>query len=159
MEVIVLADDLTGALEAGAQFAGAGAVAVVLTKDPPKFDVPVVIIDTETRHLAPPEAARRVFRHAQWAKDAGVALIYKKTDSTLRGNIGAELGALLGAFPGRRLTYAPAYPQLGRTVVHGRLLLDGLPVEQTPFAGDPIDPVTESNIEVVLVRQGAPLGS
>jgi Sugar-binding N-terminal domain len=63
--ILSIADDLTGALEAGAKFAGRGLGACVTTKiavsGPP--DVPVLVIDTETRHLAA-EKARAVVRDA-----------------------------------------------------------------------------------------------
>ena len=143
-KILVLADDLTGALECGALLEGA----VVALGAPPETGA--AVIDTETRHSAPGEAAARVRALAQHFP---AELIYKKTDSTLRGNIGAELAAL----PPLRIHYAPAYPRLGRTVRGGRLYVDGVPLEQTAFARDPLGPVTEGRIARVLEQQGAPL--
>jgi uncharacterized protein YgbK (DUF1537 family) len=77
-------------------------------------------------------------------------LLYKKTDSTLRGNIASELRALRDAFPGRPLVYVPAYPQLGRTVRGGRLYVDGVPLDRSDFARDPLNPATESDIGKVI---------
>jgi len=143
-KVLVLADDLTGALESGVLLEGA---AVSLHAAP---EGEAAVIDTETRHAAPAQA-RRVIE--AWIEQIPAELIYKKTDSTLRGNIGAELSAL----PGGRIHYAPAYPRLGRTVREGRLYVDGAPLEATAFARDPLDPVTESRVARMLERQGAPL--
>lgn len=149
--ILVLADDLTGALEVGAKFAGQGVAALVTTElsmTPAGMNpaVQILVIDTESRHLPPAEAARKVFTLARAGRDRGVRFIYKKTDSTLRGNIASELGALLEACPGWRLVYAPAYPQMGRTVKHGRLYVNGVPVSETEFARDPLSPVRESYI-------------
>lgn len=143
-KLLVLADDLTGALECGALLEGA----VVTLGAPPETGA--AVIDTETRHAAPAEAAARV---RALAKQFPAELIYKKTDSTLRGNIGAELAGL----PVGRIHYAPAYPRLGRTVREGRLYVDGAPLEATAFARDPLDPVTDSRVARLLERQGAPL--
>jgi uncharacterized protein YgbK (DUF1537 family) len=86
-------------------------------------------------------------RHEPW-------LVYKKTDSTLRGNIGAELRALHVVFPEREIIYVPAYPSMGRTVRSGRLLVHGLPVHETEFGRDPLNPVLHSDLEAVL--EGVP---
>lgn len=143
-KVLVLADDLTGALEAGVLLEGG----VVALHAAPATEA--AVIDTESRHLEPGEARRRV---AGWIEQIPAELIYKKTDSTLRGNIGAELSAL----PPGAIHYAPAYPRLGRTVRGGRLFVGGRPVEETPFASDPLDPVCDGRVREVLARQGAPL--
>ncbi|MCS7043707.1 MAG: four-carbon acid sugar kinase family protein [Bryobacteraceae bacterium] len=142
--ILVLADDLTGALECGALLEGS-----IVTLSLPA-SAPAAVVDTETRHAPPQQAAETVRRLTE---QSPAEMIYKKTDSTLRGNIGAELAAL----PPGRIHYAPAYPQMGRTVRGGRLLVDGVPVEQTAFARDPLDPVLDSDIRRVLARQGAPL--
>lgn len=143
-KVLVLADDLTGALECGALLEDC----VVTLAEP--ADAACAAVDTETRH-ARPETARETVRRL--TEQFPAELIYKKTDSTLRGNIGAELGGL----PAGRIHYAPAYPRLGRTVRGGRLYVDGVPVDQTAFARDPLDPVREGDIRRVLARQDAPL--
>lgn len=143
-KALVLADDLTGALEAGALLEGS---VVAVQRDPAAA---ASVIDTESRHLDPEEARRRA---AAWIEQIPAELIYKKTDSTLRGNIGAELSAL----PPGNIHYAPAYPRLGRTVRRGRLYVDGTPVEESAFALDPLDPVRDGRIREVLAWQGAPL--
>src|ERR1039458_4252556 len=110
--ILVLADDLTGALEVGAKFAASGVAAQVGT-------APALLprdlhaaagcfgVDTETRHSDAAEAARRVYEFAHAAYNEGFSHVYKKTDSTLRGNIAAELAALSEAFAGAPLLYVP----------------------------------------------------
>jgi uncharacterized protein YgbK (DUF1537 family) len=115
-------------------------------------DAPVLVIDTETRHVAAGDAAGRIVRLAREARARGVPFIYKKTDSTLRGNIGAELAALREADPESALIYAPAYPAVGRTVRGGRLYVYGVPVDQTAFALDPLNPIRESEVAHVLAN-------
>ena len=156
LQVVAIADDLTGALEVGAKFAERGRTAWVTT-DLHKVDCrpsPIALtFDTEGRHLSAREAGERVRRLASLCRLHGMRLVYKKTDSTLRGNIGSELNALAETYPELPLFYVPAYPRMGRTVRNGRLYVDGVPVNETEFAKDPLDPVCESNIHRLISRE------
>ena len=149
---LAIADDLTGALEIGAKFAGSGIRSRVVTAADLEAvpETPVLVLDTETRHLRPGEAAEAVRRIAAAARRLAPLLVYKKTDSTLRGNIAAEFGALREVFPELPLVFVPAYPELGRTVKEGRLYVHGVPVHETSFAADPLNPIRESAIARVL---------
>ncbi|MBI4874239.1 MAG: hypothetical protein HY822_06375 [Acidobacteria bacterium] len=155
MPALAIADDATGALETGAQFARRGAATQVWFGEgwPERDRAAALVIDTETRHLPPREAYRRV----RELPAGGFQRVYKKTDSTLRGNISAEFRALLEMFPGRPLVYAPAYPALGRTVERGELLVDGRPLAESAFAKDPLNPVREGSIPALLGDCGAPV--
>jgi uncharacterized protein YgbK (DUF1537 family) len=153
--ILVLADDLTGALEVGAKFAAAGVRSQVRTVPgltPHAFQdaTGAFVVDTETRHAGAAEAAQRVHELACAARAQGFSHVYKKTDSTLRGNIGAELAALMEAYEGSPLLYVPAYPQMGRTVSNGCLSVDGVLVSATGFSSDPFNPVKESHIPTLL---------
>ncbi len=155
VRLLALADDLTGALEVGGIFGGRGAVSLVtteLTLSPPGLTAAtsVLTIDTDSRHLPPEQAADRIGELARRAAAGDISLIYKKTDSTLRGNIGAELRALMDAFQDQPLVYAPAYPKMGRTCKGGRLYVDGTPVHETSFAADPLDPITDPCVRARL---------
>ena len=147
-DLLVLADDLTGALEAGAAFSQRGMPSRVTweqnySSSLPVF-VPVLVIDTETRHISAAMAAEKI---TSSVKEIPARLIYKKTDSTLRGNIRAELLALaqLGS-----VTFVPAYPKLGRTVHQSHVHVDGVPLEQTEFARDPLHPIADGNLKRLL---------
>ena len=102
LQLLIIADDFTGALDTGIQFRGKhtalrfGQKAERFLKDL-DADTSVLVIDAETRHLPPKRAAEIVGRITADAAAAGVRCIYKKTDSGLRGNIGAELAAALEA--------------------------------------------------------------
>jgi uncharacterized protein YgbK (DUF1537 family) len=76
--------------------------------------------------------------------------VYKKIDSTLRGNIGTELRAVMEEVACRKAIVAPAFPAVGRTTTAGILLVNGVPVAETQFASDPISPVKESSIPRLL---------
>src|SRR5262245_11098347 len=114
---------------------------------------PVIVASTESRHLSADEAAARVETVVRWARAAGVERFYKKTDSTLRGNVGAELKALLRASGSRVLAFAPAFPRLGRFTRGGCQYVGDRLLHETVFASDPLDPVTESYIPAIIRRQ------
>ena len=94
-KLLVLADDFTGGLDTGVQFAAAGIPTVVTTN--PAYcaadheEDTVLVVDVETRHLLPEKARQIVEQTIRAAIAHGFTDIYKKTDSALRGNLGAEL--------------------------------------------------------------------
>src|SRR5262249_61257300 len=100
VELLVIADDLTGACDTGAQFDGQSVPALVTMEVDFEFDrcddkYPVIVASTESRHLRATEAAARVETVVRRARAAGVERFYKKSDSKLRRNRGAELEELL----------------------------------------------------------------
>jgi uncharacterized protein YgbK (DUF1537 family) len=148
--ILALADDMTGALEVGAKFSAVGIRTLVSARPVEAESAAVLVLDTETRHCSSQAAGQEVRRFVLRAGVACPRLIYKKTDSTLRGNIAAELNALVELYPMWRAAYAPAYPALGRTVKRGLLYVDGVPVAETEYAQDPLNPVRASSVSAIL---------
>lgn len=145
---LVLADDLTGACDTGLEFVVRGRAARVLLAPEALQEgdaVPVAALDTETRNLGPQEARAVMRRFLQGAPASGAALWYKKTDSTLRGNIAVELEELR-RHTGLPVVFAPAFPRMGRTARGGQLLVDGVPVHQTFMGRDPQAPVLSARL-------------
>ena len=151
--MLAVADDMTGALEVGAKFGEAGFVTTISAQPTSPGDAQVLVLDTETRHLDPESARERVCRLIAACGDEQPLLVYKKTDSTLRGNIGAELCALVQMYPEWSIGYAPAYPALGRTVKSGILYVHGRAVAETEFAQDLLNPVLSSSVGALLDPQ------
>lgn len=114
----------------------------------------VVALSTETRHVPAASAAARVKTAFNSLPCGSSARIYKKTDSLLRGNIGAELRALCEAAGSGPLVYAPAYPTGGRTTIDGIHRLEGVPVAEAAPGRDPLTPVRESHIPTLLRDSG-----
>jgi len=140
MTLTIVADDLTGACDSGALFAGKGPVPVTVWPADP-VDAPVRVVDTETRGVGPGEATERVRRVA-----ATAGRCFKKIDSTLRGHIGVEVSALLAAVGAPGALLCPAFPAQGRVVVDRVLLIDGVPLAETTLARDPAFPTPASNV-------------
>lgn len=154
--LLIVADDFTGALDTGVQFAAHGIrtrVVVDADVDFTSQEVKVLVVDTETRHLPAAEAYDVVAKLTRRAKCAGISYIYKKTDSALRGNIGAELAAVLEASGCRRLPFLPAFPQTGRITRGGVHYVDGVPVTESPFGIDPFEPVKHAVISELIAEQ------
>jgi D-threonate/D-erythronate kinase len=156
--LLVLADDMTGAADVGVQLA-ARDIPTLVTLEPiaawrdAAASRPVLVASTDSRHLAPAQAAARVREAVAWARDAGVPSVYKKIDSTLRGNLGAELEACLRASGVRVLPLLPAFPAMGRTTRGGRVYVHGRPLEQTTFAHDPLEPAGDGDVAAEIGRQ------
>lgn len=160
VKLLILADDFTGALDTGVQFAVRGAETRVVTDPAYDFgqaagDVQVLVMDAETRHLPAKDAYAVVFRAVQDALKAGFTHIYKKTDSALRGNIGAELTAVMDAAGADSLAFLPAFPKMNRVTRGGIHYIDGVPVAQSVFGQDPFEPVKASAIADIIAEQSA----
>ena len=156
MVLLIIADDFTGALDTGVQFAARGIkTRVVVGADAALThqNADVLVVDTETRHLPSAQAYAAVEGLVQRAKYAGFAYLYKKTDSALRGNVGAELAALLSASGSRQLAFLPAFPQMNRVTKNGVQYIDGVPVTESPFGVDPFEPVRHAAITDLLAEQ------
>lgn len=156
--LLIIADDFTGALDTSVHFAKRQISTLATTNRDIDFsalpeDVQVLAIDTETRHLSGQEAYRIVLDVARRAIEAGIPYLYKKTDSTLRGNIGAELSAFMDAAPDSSLVFAPAFPSNDRITVQGHQYFQNRPIHQTVFAQDPLEPITTSSISEIIGRQ------
>jgi uncharacterized protein YgbK (DUF1537 family) len=150
MLIAVIADDLTGAADAGVQLVRAGyRTAVVFHGEAaPTADVDAVSFDTDSRTMAAGFAAKRVVEVARAMR--GARLVYKKLDSTLRGNVAAELAAAFGAAGRERAVVAPAFPGAGRTTVRGTQLVHGVSVDETEMREDPHNPVLEAHVPTLL---------
>jgi len=150
MRVAVIADDLTGAADTGVQLVRAGYRTAVLFRgeEMPAADLDAVALDTDSRTRPAGFAAKRVIEAARAVRDAQV--VYKKLDSTLRGNVAAELSAALGATRRARVLVAPAFPAAGRTTVGGVQLVHGVPVHETEMRNDPRTPVREGHVPTLL---------
>ncbi len=127
MTLLILADDLTGAADSAARCHHAGLPATIFLQ-PPTTELPsgAVAFTSDSRYLPPDLAAQRVCDCLRPFQQQPDVVWYKKIDSTLRGNLGAELDAMLTtlAAPDSApcVVICPAFPAQGRGLVDGYLV-------------------------------------
>ena len=158
----ILADDLTGACDTALPLFKQGVTTRIFTSlrsmELTDLDLAteagVLSVNTHSRHMDPATAQQQLSNWARLLKDqADVDVFYNKVDSTLRGHIAVETLALLDSLDMQTAFIAPALPEEGRQTVGGYHLLNGLPLEQTALARDPLSPVTESYLPDLMIRQ------
>ena len=143
--VVIVADDLTGAMDVAGPLAERGlgtfAVASVDGCTPQHLiGAEVISINADSRHLGAEDAARRVTAIARKLIHPDAEILIKKIDSTLRGSVAAETLAMLNASGRRAAVVAPAFPAQGRTVIGGVVHVRGVPLRETNFARDALSP-------------------
>lgn len=154
----IIADDLTGANDTALQFHLKGCnIQIMLDyniEPSRKSNTQAWAISTETRNKTPEEAYEIVTDATQKIiNNFNAEFIYKKIDSTLRGNVAQEILAVLKTMEGDAAVIAPAFPAEGRTTVGGYHLLKGVPLERTEVARDPHSPIFQSHIPTLLSQQ------
>ncbi|HDZ8010696.1 TPA: D-threonate kinase [Citrobacter amalonaticus] len=161
MKMIVIADDFTGSNDTGVQLAKKGArTEVMLTPtQKPSRRADVLVINTESRAIPAAQAAQAVQQAlAPWCEGVTAPLVYKKIDSTFRGNVGAEVTAAMRAANRTLAVIAAAIPAAGRTTRDGLCLVNGTPLLETEFASDPKTPIISSRIaELVTLQSDIPV--
>jgi uncharacterized protein YgbK (DUF1537 family) len=126
VRAIVVADDLTGACDAGAAFACSGLRTEISFASDFSPDAEILVVSTDSRRLSGQSAFDCVGRWARSLPLAEAAIVFKKIDSTLRGNLLMECEALRLAAQCSRAVLAPALPTQGRTVRDGILHVSDL---------------------------------
>ena len=163
LNLIVIADDITGAAEiAGIAFSKGRQVSLVCGCGCDTATNRTTVIATDTRSMSEAEAVaetRRIISHSSFpflishssARPSGRFappgqrfLIFKKTDSALRGHVVAELSALMEATGYKRAVYLPANPSKGRIIKNGVYYINGKPIHETDFSFDPEFPAKTS---------------
>jgi len=148
MKLLIIADDLTGALDTAAQFARKGAktlAAVEPTAAPAGCSV--LSVNLNMRHDNADVVYDKVSALLRQFPD--VPYIYIKTDSALRGNLSAAFAAVLSE-RGGPVYFIPAYPKAGRTTVGGWQFIGGVPLEKSVFADDPLNPMKTGSVNEIL---------
>ena len=148
--IVIIADDVTGAADSAARCQHAGLAAAIDLASPdswtevksaihPKgWSAPetgeALAISTDSRFLSPQQAATRIssiIAPLTTIVQTAQTHWYKKIDSTLRGNIGSEIEAMLPLVTPLGIqpcaVICPAFPAQGRTLVNGYLSYTGLP--------------------------------
>ena len=155
IKLAVVADDLTGANDTAVQFAKIGMKAFVLldrTKPMPP-DTDVVVVNTDSRGVSAAEARNQVWTACEWLRQWHVQTVIKKVDSTLRGNLGAEIEEAFRQLGCEAAIIVPAFPRTGRITAGGYHLLRQQPVSESEVARDPKTPVMESRLAAVIQSQ------
>jgi D-threonate/D-erythronate kinase len=155
--MLVVADDFTGACDTGIQF-GKNKLKTIMISDRSIAaegieNYNVIVINTDSRQDDGETAYRKVYTACKTSEYGLFSHFYKKLDSTMRGNIGAELSAMMDALSIDIAFLAPALPQYGRTTVNGKVYLNNILLEETGMANDPRNPVKDSDISQIIARQ------
>jgi uncharacterized protein YgbK (DUF1537 family) len=149
----ILADDLTSAADGAGPFVGRGLSALVGRACIPTATADVFAIDTRSRSVGTRAAFASTQRFTTSLKNAEI--LYKTVDSTLRGHVRGEIDAALKASGRRKLVFAPAFPEAGRTTRNGIQFVSGLPVDQSAYAHDPVHPATTSVLADLVPRDAS----
>lgn len=165
LRLAIVADDLTGALDTATPFVLAGLqVAVAVTRDDIAealaTGADVVAVNTASRALGPAVAAERVARATSAIMRARPQILFKKVDSRLKGNPGAEAHAMADAADRHRLVVAPAVPDQGRRTEAGHVVGRGVeaPIAITPAFGhgrrptEVVDARVDSDLDTLVAR-------
>ena len=156
-KLIIIADDFTGANDTGVQFRKDGLnVNVIINTDRLLEDLEhsdVLVVDLESRFDTKETAYQKCFNLGEKLYNRENTIVYKKLDSTFRGNIGAEIDGLMDALKIKVVLVAPAWPANGRMTENGEVYVDGVKLANTEVAHDPRTPVKHSRIVDIIRLQ------
>jgi uncharacterized protein YgbK (DUF1537 family) len=160
-DCLILADDLSGAADSAVSALHAGLDAeVFLTADGARESrTAIVAIDLNTREIGAERARVVTFKSMEKIHPRADLFLYRKVDSTLRGNVAVDLAATRAAAGKRFILFAPAFPANRRITVGGKILVDGEPLEQTQFwsGKEPAHDFATQIAEAGLTMESLPL--
>lgn len=136
-DLVLVADDLTGAADSAVPFAASGFTTAIVFDRPRREPADVVALSTNSRDVGLAEAERRIRQglNAVFGEDGEFrpAWLYKKMDSALRGHPAEELLITMQLSRMTRAVVAPAIPSQGRTTVGAVMYDHGVPLSRTPI--------------------------
>ncbi|MFB4158825.1 four-carbon acid sugar kinase family protein [Geomicrobium sp. JSM 1781026] len=157
MELVVIADDLTGANACGALFAETGfrvETKFHWSEHSLNSSVDVTMVDTNSRQSSPVVARSKLQEMIHTYRANEISYFANRIDSTMRGNVGAEAAEWLLQFGEQSIVViVPSFPDSGRTVRDGLLYVHGQLMHQTSVGDDPTTPIKDSSISSIIHAQ------
>ena len=157
MKIGIVADDLTGANATGVLLNKQGftSATVVQTDEiDTSMDMNAISIDTDSRYAPDEVVIDKVSKATQHFLKWGAKIISKRIDSTIRGKIGLEIDTVLKEVGnGSVAIVVGAFPESGRICSGGYLLVNGVPVQETDVASDPLKSIRSSYIPGMIANQ------
>lgn len=151
---LIIADDFTGANDTGVQLKKNGFQTEVMLFPTGDTIDHAIVLDTESRTIPATAAFEKVATLTSKIMEQNqFDLVYKKVDSTIRGNIAEEIHAVADKYQPDLIVVAPALPTAGRTTVNGVQMLNGKPLMQTDIANDPLNPLWTDDIVKMLKKE------
>lgn len=151
-KVLIVADDLTGALDAASPFSERGYT--VKSVVDPNCDCPledlrdadVVALNTNSRHLSADAVKHNVEAALATIDLKDYSFFVKKIDSTLRGNVCAETLVLMDVLGKSSAVVCPALPDHQRVVKGGYVYVNDVRLDRTEFCRDKLSPAPSTSI-------------
>lgn len=156
-----IADDFTGASDA-ASFLQKGGMKVILYNGIPSeseisSEADAYVIALKSRTQETKSAVADSLRALDFLRSRGVSQIYLKYcstfDSTPQGNIGPIADAVMEKLKQPYTILCPALPVNGRTVSHGEIFVNGIPLHKSSMKDHPLTPMWDSRISVLMKEQ------
>jgi D-threonate/D-erythronate kinase len=151
--IAVIADDLTGAAEIAGIALRHGFRVVMDTKVHPNVDADILVIATDSRSKSPDEAKELMRTVTASLLELKPQLIFKKTDSLLRGHVGDELTAQMITSGKKRTLLIPANPALKRTIRNGIYYADNVPLNESWLADASRNKIATSEVLALVGEQ------
>ena len=156
-DYVMIADDLTGA-NANCSLMkkiGLNSASVLSIDDyEEKENIQAIAVTTDSRSMFKKESYNIVTKAMSIFRKEDVKLFNKRIDSTMRGNIGIEVEAMIDSLGEDYMAIAvPVYPATGRIVVNGVMLVNGNLLLNTDAGKDTKSPIYSSNVEEILKNQ------
>ncbi|HSC37327.1 MAG TPA: four-carbon acid sugar kinase family protein [Chitinophagaceae bacterium] len=148
--IAVIADDFTGAAELGGIGLRYGLLVEISTVVPAATGADLLVIAADTRSMDEVKAVIEMEAITKALLPLQPTLVFKKTDSVLRGHIVAETIAQLRILQLPRALLVAANPALGRTIQNGIYFLHGQPIHLSSFSIDPEFAITSSHVYDML---------
>lgn len=160
VQVLVIADDLTGANATGVQLTKhqlkVHSLIDINSRDKIQ-NCDCIVYSTNSRAVPSHVAYDAVYSSVGMLKSSKVRLYSKRIDSTLRGNIGKETDAMLDALLSDKMDamalVVPCFPDAGRVNINGCLYVNGVPLHKTEAAADPKNPIDTNVVADIFAKQ------
>jgi uncharacterized protein YgbK (DUF1537 family) len=151
----VFADDLTGAAELAGMCKQHG-LKTILTLVPEAPDhAEAIVYCTDSRSMDLASALTVTQQFLEPIALAKNGMVYKKTDSVLRGHVMEELLLQMHQMGYQRVLFIPQNPSMGRIINDGQYFVNGKLLSETSFADDPEFPRKTADVVDMLSAQDA----
>ncbi len=155
----IVADDLTGANTVGGLLTESGFRILTTVRDCHIKNLEVsgydgIVVNSMSRGLDADAARIKVKENTDALLSKGCKYFCKRIDSTIRGNLGAEVEGMLSALGSDYIAICvPSYPDSGKVTIGGYLLANAVPVNRTAAGQDALKPVRSSYVPDVFHEQ------